>query len=116
VHFERTCQRCGQAYIDEIAAHYRAVNGGLSEKMFERDVERTFRKMLAIRKAYGGPAAIPRLDYGPYQAEVDRCLERRRERYDDDDDDGDPDEIYYLSRWPYMRPDDDTSLGWWMFE
>jgi hypothetical protein len=39
--------------------------------------------MEKIQKVYGGPAPV--IDYGPYQAEVDRCLERRRKRYEGSD-------------------------------
>jgi hypothetical protein len=80
VHFERTRHWCGQQYIDEIASHYRSVNGGLSERVFVQDVKRTFRRMLAIRKSYGGPAATPQLDYGPYKGLVDRYHMRQRWR------------------------------------
>jgi hypothetical protein len=67
VHFERTRNRCGEKYVREIAAHYRSVNGGISQKAFEGDVKATFRRMLAIRESYGGPAAQPDIDYGPYE-------------------------------------------------
>lgn len=92
-HFERTRQRCGQKYVNEIAVHYRTVNGGLSETAFKRDLEKTFRRMLAIRKSYGGPGAAPPLDYRPYQSLVDAFMERKTTRdtarvTEDDDGDG----------------------------
>ncbi len=77
VHFERTLYRCGQKYIGEIAAHYRAVNGDLSEQEFRDDLERAMHKMLAIRQSYGGPAATPAIDYGPYANLVDAYHCRR---------------------------------------
>jgi hypothetical protein len=79
-HFERTQHRCGQKYVQEIAAHYREVNGGLSEKAFERDLLKAYRCMQAIRKSYGGPAAAPLIDYGPYQIHVDEFMEGKKNR------------------------------------
>jgi hypothetical protein len=87
-HFERTQHRCGEQYIQEIATHYRSVNGGLSEKVFHRDLVKAFRHMQAIRKSYGGPAAAPPIDYGPYQIRVDEFMARNRAREIEDDDDG----------------------------
>jgi hypothetical protein len=81
VHFERTRSRCGQKYVDEIAAHYRSVNGGLSSKEFERDLQETFRRMLDIRQRYGGPAAEPDIDYGLY---ADLVSDYHWRRGDDD--------------------------------
>jgi hypothetical protein len=87
VHFERTVHRCGQAYIDEIAAHYCTVNGGITKRAFDEDAERTFRCMLAIRSSYGGPGAAPPIDYGPYQIHVDEYLKRKWQRLENDDED-----------------------------
>jgi hypothetical protein len=75
-HFERTQRRCGHKYVREIATHYQAVNGGLSQKAFELDQARAFRRMRAIRKSYGGPGATPPIDYGPYQDRVDKFIPR----------------------------------------
>jgi len=87
-HFERTKRRCGPQYVQEIAAHYREVNGGLSEKVFEQDLEKTFRRMQDIRESYGGPAAAPKIDYGPYQIRVDEFIARNRRFEAEEDDDG----------------------------
>ena len=86
-HFERTKRWCGKEYVQEIASHYRAVNGDLSEKAFEGDLEKTFRRMLEIRKSYGGPGAAPPIDYGSYQSRVDEFMARNPERETEDDDD-----------------------------
>ncbi len=96
VHFERTRHRSDQKHIDEIAAHYCAVNDGLSDRAFERDAEKTFRRMLAIRKSYGGPAAAPQIDYGPYQVLIDRYQMKRRRRELDTSDQYDDDEFEML--------------------
>ncbi len=89
IHFDRTQRRSGEEYIREIASHYRAVNGGLSEKAFERDLDTMFRRTNALRKSYGGPAATPPLDYGPYQSLVTDYLARKSVRKRGHDDDGD---------------------------
>ncbi|HTZ70294.1 MAG TPA: hypothetical protein VMB71_06555 [Acetobacteraceae bacterium] len=76
-HLERTRRQCGEKYVQEIAAHYRAVDGGLSQKAFEQDLQKTFRRMQAIRKFYGGPGATPPIDYGPYQGRINKFMARK---------------------------------------
>ena len=34
-----------------------------------------------IREFYGGPAATPKMDFGPYQSGVDGTLKRKRSAY-----------------------------------
>jgi len=63
-----------------LVEHYCMVNGGIIESEFWQDFEDTFEAMLAIRKFYGGPGAMPQIGYGPFQVRVDDVLKRREER------------------------------------
>jgi hypothetical protein len=94
VHFERTQRWCGQKYSQEIAPHYRTVNGGISEKAFERDLKRGVPPHAGDPQVLWRPGAAPLVDYAPYQQRVDDLTARNaaRARQDDDDqadDDGD---------------------------
>jgi hypothetical protein len=78
IHFERSRRYCAEPYLRTLSDHYCKVNGGISQDEFRQDIDDTFRKMLAIRKFYGGPGAAPPIDYGPYQSRVDLLMTRNR--------------------------------------
>lgn len=88
VHLERTRSRCGPQYLGEVEAHYRKVNGGLSEDDLALDFAAAIRAGRVLWDQYGGPAATPMVDYGPLQQLADASEVRRHRRegeYEEDD-------------------------------
>jgi hypothetical protein len=85
VHLERTRRRCGSKYVAEVEAHYRRVNGGLSEENLAADFAVAMLAGRALWDQYGGPAATPVVDYGPLQQFADAFEARRRLREGDGD-------------------------------
>jgi hypothetical protein len=94
-HLERTRRFCEAAYVQEVAAHYCRLNGGLTPADLTSDFTAHLKEGFALREFYGGAKASPAVDYGEYQAGVDLCLARQRKRAVDlDDSDGDDSEMY----------------------
>jgi hypothetical protein len=79
IHFERTRKYCQAPYLGTVTEHYCQVNGGLTEEEFRQDVVDASNKMLSIRKFYGGPAARPRMDYGPFRDLAGQSLKQKED-------------------------------------
>jgi len=79
-HFERSKVQCGANRTQQIINHYCKLNSLNSKSEFDRDFEKSFQKMIELRKFYGGPSARPHLDFGFYTKFVDQYEARRKER------------------------------------
>jgi hypothetical protein len=104
MHYDRTRRRCQPPYLQTLKDHYCKVNGGLSEAEFENDLRASLLKSNEIRKAYGGAAATPPIDYGPYEDRANASSLRKQAWADAHDDDDDTEyEDYIDDDWLYFR-------------
>lgn len=80
VHFERSEALRRERSLPDIIAHYKLVNGNLSDASFQADRENLFQITKKIQDFYGGPHVSVDVDYGPYQILVEKYEAKKPSR------------------------------------